>query len=109
MSLKQTQKTDLFVLPLSRIFIDNPGAKILDCFLSNYQLEQKVADITTFTGMDRKIVVGEILNLVHEEIIKKVSEDVFITNFKSHRLEGIYAYYRSTLDSNFSNIEFKKI
>lgn len=90
-----------YSLPITRIFPDNPNAKIMDCFLSNYNIEQSPEHIVRFTGLDMEMVERGVGMLVKEKMIKP-SGDKYITDFGSDRLIGLYAYYRATLGANLT-------
>lgn len=90
------------LLPMSRIFPDSPNAKILDCFMSNYQIGQSLDHVSEFTGLDKDAVSKGIKLLADGKLIKRTGNR-YVTNFKSERLVGLFSYYRATLGSNLSN------
>ena len=90
-------------LPMARLCPNDPNAKIMDCFLSNYKIEQKLVHVVQFTGLGMDDVKRGIELLVKDKLIKP-SGDGYITNFNSDRLVGLYSYYRATLSSNLDNI-----
>ena len=92
-----------YSLPMSQICPNSPNAKILDCFLSNYQIEQSLDHVMHFTSLDRDEAVRGIGLLVDAKLITKTN-DGYITDFKSDRLIGLYSYYRATLGSNLANM-----
>ena len=92
-----------YVLPMARLCPIDPNAKILDCFLSNYQIEQALDHVVRFTKLDEDKVVKGIELLVNDKLIEK-SGNGYITNFRSDRLIGLYSYYRATLGSNLTNV-----
>ncbi len=53
MALNQIETTDKYALPLERLFSTEGMHKILDCLLSDYELEQKIDDISKFTKLER--------------------------------------------------------
>ena len=92
-----------YSLPMSQVCPNSPNAKILDCFLSNYQIEQSLEHVVEFTGLEKREAVQGIGLLVDAKLIKKTT-DGYITNFRSDRLIGLYSYYRATLGSNLTNM-----
>ena len=90
-------------LPMAQICPNSPNAKILDCFLSNHDIEQLLDHVARFTKLGNDEVVNGIELLVNNKLIQK-SGDGYITNFKSDRLIGLYSYYRATLGSNLANM-----
>lgn len=99
------QKTEgvHYSLPMAKLFPDDPNAKIMDCFLSNYNIVQSLDHIVRFTGLGTNEVKPGVELLVKDKLIN-LSGDGYITNFKSNRLIGLYSYYRATLKSNLSNV-----
>ena len=92
-----------YLLPMSRIFPDSPNAKILDCFLSNYQIGQSLNHVSEFTGLGKDAVSKGIALLADGKLIKR-TDNGYVTNFKSERLVGLFSYYRATLGSNLSGV-----
>ena len=92
-----------YSLPMSQICPNSPNAKILDCFLSNYQIEQELKHVIQFTSLEKDEVVQGIRLLVEVKLIEKTPKG-YITNFKSDRMVGLYSYYRATLGSNLANM-----
>ena len=75
----------------------------MDCFMSNYKIEQSLDNIVQFTGLGMEDVKRGVELLVKDKLIKS-SGSGYITNFRSPRLIGLYSYYRATLSSNLSNV-----
>ena len=104
--MKLATEDAYYSLPMARLCPSDPNAKILDCFLSNYKIEQSLEDVLRFTKLENDKVVNGIELLVNDKLIKK-SGNGYITNFRSDRLIGLYSYYRATLKSNLSNVFMK--
>ena len=92
-----------YVLPMTRLCPTDPNAKIMDCFLSNYEIEQTLDNIVKFTGLDRNVVNNGIKSMLKDKLIKKTNNG-YVTDFKSDRLIGLYSYYRATLKSNLDHM-----
>lgn len=103
---QQTESMN-YSLPLNRIFPSNPNAKIMDCFLSNYKIEQSVEHVANFTGLQTDEVKHGIEQLVKDKLIKSHGDN-YVTNFSSNRLIGLYSYYRATMGSNLDNMFSRK-
>ena len=101
-NINMTPKTE-YVLPMARLCPTDPNAKIIDCFMSNYELEQTLDNIVKFTGLDKNVINNGIELLLKDKLIKK-TENGYITNFKTARLIGLYSYYRATLKSNLDRM-----
>jgi len=110
MAQRQVSKSAKYSLPLERLFSIEGTDKVLDCMLSNYELKQKLEDVANFTKLQKEIVEKSLAALVKEELVKKIrDENVYITNFKSDRLAGLFTYYRATLAENLGKLEFNKV
>lgn len=96
-----------YSLPLTRLFPDHPNAKIMDCFLSNYKLEQSVEHVSRFTGLEQDAVKRGIEQLVRDKLIKSQGDN-FVTDFHSDRLIGLYSYYRATMGANLTGMFSRK-
>lgn len=92
-----------YSLPLARLFPSHPNAKIMDCFLSNYKIDQSIEHIAHFTGLEQDEVRSGIEQLVKDQLVKPHGDN-YVTNFSSDRLVGLYSYYRATMGANLDNM-----
>ena len=100
--------SNINALPLERLFASDGMYKVMDCFLSNYQLELTIDSIRKFTKLKKSKIDKCLVVLLQEHmIIKGIS--TFKTNFKSDRLTGLFSYYRATMSKNLENLEFKTV
>lgn len=104
-SMAQQTEGMHYSLPLSRLFPNHPNAKILDCFLSNYKIDQSIEHVMRFTGLKKDEVVSGIEQLVKEKLIEPYGDN-YVTDFRpsSARLIGLYSYYRATMGANLDTM-----
>ena len=95
-------------LPMERLFAEDGMYKVLDCFMSNYELEQTVSNMSDFTKLKKSKVNKCLEILVRERLLIK-GASTFKTNLRSDRLIGLFSYYRATMSENLKNLEFKTI
>ena len=96
-----------YSLPLARLFPSHPNAKIMDCFLSNYKIDQSIEHVARFTGLTTDEVKHGIEQLVKDKLIKPHGDN-YVTNFSSDRLVGLYSYYRATMGANLDGMFSRK-
>ena len=96
------------LVPLKRLFSTEGMHKILDCLLSNYELEQKPDDIAKFTKLGNSTVNQCLSVLVKEKLVIK-QNTTYKTKITSERLAGLFSYYRATMGENLRNLEFNTV
>ena len=108
MALDQIKTTKEYALPLERVFHVKGMYKVLDCLLSNYELEQRVEDIAKFTKLENT-KVDECLLVLMEENLAVKQNNTFKAKMTSERLAGFFSYYRATMGENLKNLEFNTV
>ena len=108
MALNQIETTNTYTLPLERLFSAEGMHKVLDCLLSNYELEQKIDDISKFTKLEISKVDRCLVILAQERLVVK-QHATFKTKIASERLAGLFSYYRATMSENLKNLEFNTV
>ena len=108
MALDQTKIIEKHELPMERLFYVDGMYKVLDCLLSNYELEQRVEDIINFTRLENSKVDKCLQVLIKKNLVMK-QNNTFKAKITSERLAGFFSYYRATMADNLKNIEFKTI
>lgn len=109
--LEKSDNNNEVKLPLERLFQNNPTAKVLDFFLENHSLacaKNKLFKIIAIPEGE----LGQILDsLVEEKILKaeKIGlEHKYSLYAQAPRTEGLFQYFRATLDNNLDRYEFGK-
>ena len=97
-----------YALPLERLFSMGKMDRVLDYLLSNYELEQKIDDISKSTKLDKHIVQECLLVLLQEKLVVK-EDSAYKVRIASERVSGLFSYYRATMNENLKNIEFDKV
>lgn len=108
MALDQIKTTENYSLPFERLFSTEGMHKILDCLISNYELEQKIEDIIKFTKLEVSTADKCLSLLVTEKLIIK-QNTTYKTKMASERLVGLFSYYRATMGENLRNLEFNTV
>lgn len=107
MATEQVQGSKEYKLPFERIFSMQGSCRVIDCMLSNYDLEQTIENISKYTNLDTTTTLDIIENLTKENVIIKIGKS-YKTNFKSDRLIGLFSYYRATQKENLKSLEYLK-
>ena len=108
MALDMLSASGIYKLPLERLFATEGVYRILDCLLSNYELEQKFMDIVKFTKLEIPLVENGLLVLEKEKLVSK-HDDIYQTKITSDRLSGLFSYYRATMSENLKRFEFRTV
>ena len=86
--------------------------RVIDCFLSNYEIPLTVNDVCEITGLSTNDVEPILENILKQKIIKQekeLDEKVFLANFRSPKTMGLFQYYRAFLDENLEKLAYNKI
>lgn len=109
MTGNQIKATNTYALPLERLFSIDGMHKVLDCFLSNYELGQTIEDISKFTKLKKSKIEKCLTILTQEHLISKQDTTYKTKIASSNRLAGLFSYYRATMSENLKNLEFKTV
>ena len=85
--------------------------RVIDCFLSNYEIPLSVEDVYDITNLPRNNVKDILAKLQTQNIIKTEKdsdERVFLANFISPKTMGLFQYYRAVLDENLEKLSYNK-